>query len=154
MAVGVMMTIDTSNVQVEQLRFVNGPNTDLRVLSGSGNVIRNNSIGTPSDVVDTCVSAGVTRASELGIYVGPLVAGSIATPAVWIYENDISCHAVYGILINGADGVVIGINHLTNAAARNYIGTNYQQDTLGNGGGIALQANGSNGARYNQISNN
>lgn len=154
MASGAMMTIDTSQVEISGLTFINGVERDISILSGSGNVIRQNTIGVTTTVADACLSTGVTRASPVGIYVGPAVTGNGANPSVWIYENDINCHSVYGIHADGADGLIIGVNHIDSSSAKNYIGTNWQSDVLGNGIGIALLANGANGAKNNQIRNN
>jgi len=154
MASGSMMTIDTSQAIIEGLNLINGVSRDVSVISGSGNVIRQNTIGTPNDSVSTCISAGITQTSLVGVFVGPAVTGSSAAPSIWIYDNNINCHFGYGIQIDGADGAVIGVNHLTSAAAGNYIGTNPSQNTLANGVGIVLNSNGSNGAKNNQIRNN
>ena len=154
MASGSMLTIDTSQAEISGLTFINGVTRDISVLSGSGNVIRQNTIGVTTTVVDTCVSAGVTRTSSVGIYIGPAVTGNGANPSVWIYENDINCHSVYGIHADGADGLIVGVNHIDSSPAKNYIGTNWQSDTLGNGIGIALTGNGANGAKNNQVRNN
>lgn len=154
MASGSMMTIDSSQAVIEGLSFINGDIRDISVMSGSGNVIRRSTIGTPNGSVSACVSAGVTRTSLVGIFVGPAVTGNSAAPSVWIYDNDIGCHSGYGIQVDGADGVVVGVNHETTAAARNYIGTNSSLNILPNGVGIVLNSNGSNGAKNNQIRNN
>jgi len=151
MASGSMMTIDTSQVEISGLTFINGVERDISVLSGSGNVIRQNTIGVTTTVADACLLTGVTRASPIGIYVGPAVTGNSAAPSVWIYDNDINCHAVYGIQADGADGLIIGVDPIDSSSAKNYIGTNWQSDVLGNGIGIALMANGANGAKNNQI---
>lgn len=153
LASGAMMTIDTSQAVIEGLRFINGDTLDISVVSGSGNVIRQNTIGAPDGSVSNCNSAGVTRNSNVGIKVGPAVTGNSAAPSVWIYDNNINCHN-FGIQVDGADGVVIGVNHETTAAARNYIGTNPSQNTVPNGVGIVLNSNDSNGAKNNQIRNN
>ena len=154
LASGAMMTIDTSQAVIEGLRFINGDTLDISVVSGSGNVIRQSTIGAPDGSVSNCTSAGVTRNSNVGIKVGPAVTGNSAAPSVWIYDNNIICHSGYGIQVDGADGVVVGVNHETTAAARNYIGTNPSQNVVPNGVGIVLNSNGSNGAKNNQIRNN
>ncbi|HRA55490.1 MAG TPA: right-handed parallel beta-helix repeat-containing protein, partial [Thermoflexales bacterium] len=155
LSTGSMMTINASGAWIYGLRFINGVSRDISVLSGSRSVIEGVFSGAPDDTVNTCLSAGVTRTSPTGIYVGPAVTGDSATPSLWIQDSRINCHALYGIQLDGADGVAIGVDEIDGTPRTNYIGTNANGDALGNDGiGIGLVANGANGAKKNQIRNN
>jgi hypothetical protein len=155
LSTGSMMTIDASGVEIFGLRFINGADRDISVLSGSRNEIEVVYSGAPDDTVNACLSTGVTRTSAVGIYVGPAVTGDSVTPSLWIMSSRVNCHALYGIQLDGADGVIIGVDRINGTPSPNYIGTDSSGDALGNGGtGIALLANGSNGSKNNQIRNN
>lgn len=157
LSTGSMMTIDDSYVWIYGLRFINGAGatTDISVLSGIQNQIEEVFSGAPDDTVNACLSTEVTRTSGVGIYVGPAVTGNSANPSLWIQSSRINCHGFYGIQLDGADGVVIGVDRFSGTPRTNFIGTNPAGAALGNGFyGIALFANGANGAKLNQIRNN
>ncbi len=154
---GDALQINTDEVTIQGLSIVNVPSggSDVHVLNGLGTQIADNYLGTfPEGVgVTDCSAGGVTRNASYGVLMDGTVNGTSLNPALWAYGNRVGCHAVYGIVIFGADGAIIGRTPGGEASA-NFIGTNATNAILPNGVGVGVLANGVNGARSNTVVNN
>jgi hypothetical protein len=163
MSLGDPFTIRANDVRLHGLSIVNGRSVgdggyaDIRIISGTRNLIDDNYLGTlpPAPGVANCTPNGVTRNSAYGIVVSNTVTGTTSADggAAYIYSNTIGCHGGVGILLAGADYVGIGLS--PSDYGSNFIGTNKQGVPLSNTlDGIALIPRGSDAPQRNIIAHN
>ena len=95
------------------------------------------------------LAACQTELDSVGIYIESAVDdGGGANPSVHIFSNTIGCMGRYGVLIEGADDVLVGDED--SAAAPNWIGTASSGFALPNKSGVGV----GRGAQNNRILNN
>ncbi len=159
---GNVFTIDGNDITISNLSIVNGDpdhnNADILVHSGKDARIAYNYLGTVPGATN-CSPSGVTRNSMYGVYVWPNSSGGSGANngVAYIYGNVIGCHSSHGIYVYGADYVYIGVQADGTTLDMNFIGTGPGPvpDDLGNGAnGVYLQANGSDGVRWNVVKQN
>jgi parallel beta-helix repeat protein len=153
--------IGGNDITISHLTIVNGYDAwgyaDIHIDSGKDTRIAYNYLGTvPS--TQNCTPTGVTRNAYYGVYVAPNSSGAAGTnnAVAYIYGNSIGCHVDAGVYVLGVDYVDVGVQPDGTTPDGNYIGispTNYQDHHNG-GDGVVFQANGTDGVRYGNISNN
>ena len=127
-------------------------------MSGKDARIAHNYLGTVPGATN-CSPGGVTRNSAYGVYIAPNSSGSSGANngVAYIYGNIIGCHGSYGIYVFGADYVYIGVQPDGTTLDANFIGASTAATPfdLGNGAdGVYLDANGSDGVRWNVVRQN
>ncbi len=141
-----LLTITSSRVSVTGMMLVNVPESGsgIKVTAGSAIAIAGNNFG-----VGASLAACQTELDSVGIYIEAAVDdGGGASPSVHIYNNTIGCMGRYGVLIEGADDVLLGNEDTT--AAPNWIGTTNGGFALPNKSDVGV----GRGAQNNRIVNN
>ena len=158
---GSILTVNGNDITISNLSVVNGDSVsmlaDIMVLSGKDARIAYNYLGTVPGATN-CSPSGVTRNSAYGVYVAPNSSGSSGANngVAYIYGNVVGCHSSYGIYVYGTDYVYIGVRPDGATLDANLIGVSAPIGSdLGNGAdGVYLQANGSDGVRWNVVKQN
>jgi len=157
---GSILTINGNDITISNLSVVNGDSAsmlaDIMVLSGKDARIAYNYLGTVPGATN-CSPSGVTRNSAYGVYVAPNSSGGSGANngVAYIYGNVVGCHSSYGIYVYGTDYVYIGVQPDGATLDANFIGVSTAGSDLGNGAnGVYLQANGSDGVRWNVVKQN
>lgn len=147
-ASGDTFALNGNEQSLSLLSIVNSFGSDVRILSGAQNELDSLYLGVTPATTNNC--GGLSRQGQYGIFADPV---SSSASSFWLHNSVIGCHTAHGVLLYGTDDAKIGVAPDT-AARGNLIGIGPTGELWPNAVGIAVLANGSNGARRNALRNN